>query len=175
VEKLKMALTFVFTTRGIPMMYYGTELLMTGYEHHGHGLQRKRFPGGWPGDDLDAFSAKGRTYEQNQIVNHIRKLLELRHTQPALQYGWLKQFVPQENIYVYVRYDDESSIMIVINGNEEEKKLDSKRFTEATAGFHVGRDILTDFAYRIDDEWVVPAKTALVLELKSSFMPQILD
>jgi neopullulanase len=174
-EKLKMLLTFIFTTRGIPMMYYGTEILMTGLEHKGHGGIRMPFPGGWPGDETNAFSSEGRNYEQNDVVNHIRKLLHFRQVQPALHYGWLMHFIPHDNVYVYFRYDEESSFMIVINSNEEEKSLDSKRFAEATNGYHVGRDVLTGFAYEIDKTWNVPGNSAMVLELKSSFIPKILD
>jgi len=170
-EKLKMALTFIFTTRGIPMMYYGTELLKTGYEHHGHGAKRKRFPGGWPADEVNAFTSEGRTFEQNMVVDHIRKLLAFRKEQSALHYGKLKHFIPHDNVYVYFRYDDESTIMVIINSNENERVIDSKRFSEVTKGYHAGSDVLTDFAFEIGKEWKIPGKTALVLELKKAFMP----
>lgn len=172
-EKLKMALTFVFTTRGIPMMYYGTELLMTGYEHHGHGNKRKRFPGGWPGDEVNAFTNEGRTYEQNMVVDHLRKLLAFRNVQPVLHYGKLKHFIPDDNVYVYFRYNDSSTIMVIINSNENEKLIDSKRFSEATLGYHAGTDIFTGFAYEIGKEWKIPPKTSLVLEMKKAFMPRL--
>jgi len=159
-------LTFLFTTRGIPMMYYGTELLMTGYEHHGHGGIRERFPGGWPGDTKSAFSARGRTDKQNEVVNHIRTLLEFRRLQPALHYGWLKHFVPSDNIYVYFRYDDKSTVMVVINSNAQSKTLDTKRFSEATSGFSLASDILSGKSFDVDAVWRIPAKTALVLELR---------
>lgn len=175
VDKLKMALTFIFTTRGIPMMYSGTELLMTGYEHHGHGLKRKRFPGGWPGDEVNAFTKEGRNLEQNLVVNHIQKLLAFRNKSSALHYGKLKHFIPDDNIYVYFRYDGPSTVMVIINSNEEEKLLDSRRFSESTAGYHSGSDILSGFAYEIGKEWKIPAKTSIVLELKSAFMPVLQD
>ena len=175
VDKLRMALTFIFTTRGIPMMYYGTELLMTGYEHHGHGLKRKRFPGGWPGDDVNAFQRQGRSWEQNILTDHISKLLNYRQMQPVLHYGRLKHFVPHDNIYVYFRYDDETTIMVVINSNDEEKIVEPARFAEMTSGFHVARDILTGIGFEVHRNWVVPAKTALVMELKRSFMPIYLE
>jgi neopullulanase len=77
-------------------------------------------------------TADGRTDEQNEIVDHIKALLDFRQMQPALHYGWMKHFVPQDNVYTYFRYDDESTIMVVINSNEEEKALDTSRFREST-------------------------------------------
>lgn len=174
-EKLKLLLTFLFTTRGIPMMYYGTELLMTGFEHKGHGGIRMPFPGGWPEDKTNAFRGNGRNHEQNDVVNHIQKLLQFRQIQPAMHYGQLKHFIPQDNVYVYFRYNEASTFMVVINSNEENKSLNSLRFAEATKGYHVGRDVLNGFAFEIGRTWNVPGNTALVLELKSSFMPKILD
>ena len=166
VDKLKMALTFIFTTRGIPMMYYGTELLMTGYEHLGHGLKRKRVPGGWPGDEQNAFTARGRTDAQNEVVNHIRTLLEFRQAQPALHYGWLKHFVPQDNVYVYFRYDNKSTIMVVLNNNPQSKSLDTKRFAEATSAYNSGWDLISGETLDLDDIWIMPGKSAMVLELQ---------
>jgi neopullulanase len=166
VDKLKMALTFIFTTRGIPMMYYGTELLMTGYEHLGHGLKRKRVPGGWPGDEQNAFTARGRTDDQNEVVNHIRTLLEFRNAKPALHYGWLKHFVPQDNIYVYFRYNDESIIMVVINSNPQSKSLDTKRFAEVTSSFSSGWDLISGKTFDLDEIWIIPGKSTMVLDLR---------
>ena len=166
VDKLKMALTFIFTTRGIPMMYYGTELLMTGYEHLGHGLKRKRVPGGWPGDGQNAFTARGRTDDQNEVVNHIRTLLEFRKAKPALHYGWLKHFVPQDNVYVYFRYNSESTIMVVINSNPQSKSLDTKRFAEATSAYSSGWDLISGKTFDLDEIWIIPGKSAMVLELR---------
>lgn len=165
-EKLKMLLTFIFTTRGIPMMYYGTELLMTGLEHKGHGGIRMPFPGGWPGDEIDAFDTDGRSREQNEVVDHIKTLLEFRKTQEALHYGKLKHFVPQDNVYVYFRYTDKSTVMVVINSNDVEKSIDSKRFAEAIDGFSEARELFSGSSLNLQDEWKIPGKKALVFELK---------
>ncbi len=166
VDKMKMLLTFIFTTRGIPMMYYGTELLMTGHEHQGHGGIRMPFPGGWPGDTINAFTARGRTNEQNRIVNHIRTLLEFRKVNPSLHYGQMKQFIPQDNIYVYFRYADMSTVMVLINSNEENKTLNTGRFAEATKGYAVGIELFTGKELKFGENWDIPAKTSMVLKLK---------
>ncbi len=166
VRKLKLAMTFIFTTRGIPMMYSGTEILMSGLEHKGHGLMRKDFPGGWSADPVNAFTQKGRTKQQNEIWNHISTLLKYRKEKEVLHYGWLKHFVPQENIYVYFRYNDNETVMIILNSNDKNMELDMTRFAEATKGYTVAKDILTDKEYEGFSKWTIPAMTPLVLELK---------
>lgn len=165
-EKLKMLLTFLFTTRGIPMMYYGTELLMTGLEHKGHGGIRMPFPGGWPGDETNAFTEAGRNKDQNDVVNHIKTLLEFRKLREVLHYGKLKHFVPQDNVYVYFRYDSSSTIMVVINSNDVEKAIDPKRFNEALTGFSKARELFSAETFDLRTEWKIPGKKAMVLELR---------
>ncbi len=166
VDKLKLLLTFVFTTRGIPMMYYGTELLMDGNDHEGHGKIRLPFPGGWNDDKINAFATSGRTEDQNKIVNHIRTLLGFRKANAALHYGNLKQFIPHDNVYVYFRYDDNSTIMVVLNSNDEPRVLNTKRFAEATNGFETGMELFSEQVFEIGEDWILPAKTSMVLKLK---------
>ncbi|MBS4012591.1 MAG: glycoside hydrolase family 13 protein [Bacteroidetes bacterium] len=165
-RKLKLALTFIFTTRGIPMMYSGTEILMSGIEHKGHGLMRKDFPGGWPADPVNAFTKKGRNSQQNEMWDHISKLLNYRKVKEVLHYGWLKHFVPQENIYVYFRYNDNETVMVIINSNEKNMELDMTRFAEATNGFSGAKDIITGKTFEGFKKWNIPAMTPMVLELK---------
>lgn len=163
--KLKMALTFLFTTRGIPMLYSGTEILMTGYEHKGHGKMRKDFPGGWPGDPVNAFTAEGRNKQQNDVWNHISDLLSYRKQKPVLHYGWLKHFVPEENIYVYFRYDNNETVMVVLNNNDKEMVLDTGRFEEATYGYKKAKDNLSGKTFDGFGRWTIPAMSSMVLEL----------
>ena len=165
IDKLKMALTFVFTTRGIPQMYTGTELLKTAYEHDGHGPMRSNFPGGWPGDPVNAFTPEGRTAEQNDMIKHITTLLTYRKNMPVLHEGNLKQFVPHHNLYVYARYDDEQCVLIILNNNNEAVSLDMTRFKEVTTGSHGGKDIISGLSFSEFDTWHIPANSSLVVEL----------
>ncbi len=164
-DKLKMALTFIFTTRGIPQVYTGTELLESAYEHHGHGELRANFPGGWPDDTVNKFTREGRTEEQNIITDHITKLLHFRRQTPALYAGWLMHFVPEDNIYVYFRYDDQETIMVVLNSNGREKELDMERFREGWYGYSGAEDVLTGMRFEGFNTWKLPADTGLVLRL----------
>jgi glycosidase len=165
-HNLKMALTFILTTRGIPQIYTGTELLKTAYEHDGHGIMRSNFPGGWPGDPVNAFTPEGRTPEQNEIVNHIRTLLNIRRNWPLFHYGGLLHFVPENNVYVYFRYDETRRVMVILNNNEEDVQLDMARFREGYQGALLAVEMLTGKRYTDFDNWTIPAKTAEVFELR---------
>lgn len=166
IRKLKMALTFIFTTRGIPQVYTGTELLESAYEHDGHGELRTRFPGGWAGDPINAFTREGRTAEQNLVTDHITTLLQFRKNTPALHYGWLLQFVPEDNIYVYFRYDKDDVVMVILNNNDENKQLDLARFREGWMGSTSAEDLLSGKVFTTFDSWQIPANTSMVLQLR---------
>jgi len=166
VRKLKMALALMATTRGIPSVYTGTETLESAYEGDGHGIMRVRFPGGWPGDTVNAFTREGRTDEQNKIVDYISLLLNFRKNREVLHYGQLKQFVPENNVYVYFRYNENETVMVVLNNNDTETTLNTGRFAEATSGFNLAYDIISGQSFPVAEQWILPAKTALILELK---------
>ncbi len=164
-EKLKMALTFLFTTRGIPQLYTGIETLESAYEHDGHGELRTNFPGGWPGDPVNKFNRDERTGDENMIVDHITRLLQFRKETPAIYQGWLLQYVPEDNVYVYFRYDEEGTVMVILNNNNREVDLELERFREGWEGYEVAEDVLTGEAYDGFDTWSVPANKGLVLQL----------
>ena len=79
-DDFKMVFSILMTTRGIPQMYYGTEIMMGGEKSKGDGDIRRDFPGGWAGDEKDAFTAAGRTKEQNEVFDFVRTLLNWRKT-----------------------------------------------------------------------------------------------
>jgi neopullulanase len=166
IDKLKMAMAFVATTRGIPQFYTGIETLESAYEHDGHGKLRVCFPGGWPGDPVNAFTRKGRTDAQNDIVDYISLLLNFRKNREVLHTGLLKQFVPEDNVYVYFRYNSDQTIMVVLNNNDRDMPLNTKRFAEATQGYNLAYDILTGQSFPVSEQWNLPANRALVLEMK---------
>ena len=127
--KMKMAMGVLFTMRGIPCLYYGTEIGMKEVENHG--VIREDFPGGWPGDEMNKFSSDGRTDEENEIFNWISNLLKWRAESEAITSGRLMHFVPFEGVYAYFRYTDKQVVMVVINTNHtKDVKLDLSRFDE---------------------------------------------
>lgn len=163
---LKMALAFLLTTRGIPQIYYGTELLMDGNAGKSHGDIRKDFPGGWPGDSINAFIPQGRTGKQNEIFSYMQKLLNWRKGNVAISQGGLKHFIPENGIYVYFRKAGDQTVMIVINRNEQEKLVKMGRFAECTHEYTSGFDVVYGRSVSLAPEMSFPARSATVYELK---------
>ncbi len=168
IRRLKMALAYATTTRGILQIYYGTELLMNGNGLTGHGNIREDFPGGWPDDTTNAFQKEGRTKLQNHIYNFMKSLLHFRKNSDALKYGKTIHFLPEEGIYVYFRHTDSQTIMIILNNNfKGRKKIDTKRFKEVLHPFSSGINIITKQVIHNLDPIEIKAKSAVILELTS--------
>ena len=167
-NKYKLAMAFLMTTRGIPQLYYGTEILMTGKEHNGHGDIRKDFPGGWSDDPNNAFTREGRTEEQNRAFDFMRKLLRWRQSNEAVQTGKLTHYIPENGVYVYFRHNEEGSVMVILNNTNEKKQVDLSRFAENLQGYSKGRSVLDRTAFDQLNEITVPAKSPLIVELLKS-------
>jgi glycosidase len=165
-DKFKAGMALLLTMRGIPQMYYGDELLMSGYSNP-DGLVRADFPGGFPGDKVNKFTQAGRTEKENEAFNYIRILANYRKFSTALQSGKMMQFIPEQGIYVYFRYDAKSTVMVAFNSgdNEKELKLDD-RYAERTAGFGKGKNVLTNDNVDLHKPLKIPGKTTLVIELE---------
>jgi glycosidase len=128
IEKYKIALTILLTTRGIPKIFYGSEIGIVGDEHHG--TIRSPFPGGFENDSLDAFLSCDRTDYQQEIFSFTQSLLELRKNHKSLSEGKLTHFYPFDNVYVYFRETDDESTMIIVNGSDKETEVDLNKFKE---------------------------------------------
>lgn len=165
-DSWKMGMALLLTTRGIPMIYYGTEILMTGEEHTGHGYIREDFPGGWPGDPRDAFTASGRTGQENEAFDYLKNLLNWRKDTEVLHDGKLVHFVPSDGLYVFFRYNEDSAVMVVLNNNETGScQVDPKDYAEVTEGFSTMRNIFTGDVIPAGELFSVGPDSAVVLEL----------
>lgn len=164
-DKYKIGITWLLTTRGIPSMYYGTEILMKNFKDPSDAEVRRDFPGGFPGDKNNKFEAAGRTDRENEAFQFVRKLATYRRNTPALHSGKLMQFLPQDGTYVYFRYDGTKTVMIATNTEEKEILLDTSRFAERMNGYSSARNVLTDQSITDLKQIKLPAKSALVLEL----------
>ena len=166
IPKLKAAMTFLMTTRGIPQVYYGEEILMKGYKRDGDGLLRKDFPGGWQGDQINGFNGTGLTPDQLDFQQFMKKLVNWRKMKGVIHNGLLKHYYPADNLYVFFRYNDQESVMVILNTNTEDKTLKAARFAESLHGFTSAKDVLSGNTFNDLNNIVVPAKTSLILELK---------
>ncbi len=164
--KLKMGLAWLLTTRGIPQLYYGTEVLMKGISNP-DGWVRLDFPGGWGNQDTaNAFTGQGLTPAQQHVLQYTTTLANFRRNSPAIQTGKLMQYVPDDGIYVYFRYNDAQTVMCVMNTNDSPKHLSTKRFAESLGQHTTAIDVITKESIILSTEIVVPAKTVLVLSLQ---------
>jgi glycosidase len=164
-SKYKMGLAWLLTCRGIPQIYYGTEVLMKGVSNP-DGWVRLDFPGGWPGDKVNKFTREGRTEKENEAFEWTKKLANFRKNSSAIKTGKMMQYVPEDGVYVYFRYDDNQTVMCVMNTQEKPMTIDTKRFTERIKDFKQGREAATDIIHNVQATLSIPQKYMLVLELK---------
>ncbi|MGB8706283.1 MAG: alpha-amylase family glycosyl hydrolase, partial [Gillisia sp.] len=163
--KYKLALTLIATTRGIPQIYYGDEIGMRGDKSKGDGDIRRDFPGGWKSDNQDAFRAETRTSIQKEYHDFTKKLLNYRKNHEVLHFGKLLQFLPQNNVYVYFRYNHDARVMVILNNNPEDQELDLSRFAEGLAGSNFGTEVISGKNVSFSNNLRVPGKTPMIIEL----------
>ena len=163
VSKYKSAITFLLTLRGVPQMYYGDEILMKNFSNP-DGLVRSDFPGGWPNDKVNKFTEQGRTPAENDAFNFVRKLANYRKNTTALQTGKLMQYIPENGIYVYFRYDATKTVMVIYNSSENDLKLKTDRFIEQLNGAKKAQNVITGEVVDLK-ELNLADKSTLVLEI----------
>ncbi|MBS5436509.1 MAG: glycoside hydrolase family 13 protein [Prevotella sp.] len=161
----KQAVTFLLTSRGIPQIYYGTELLMNGTRAAGgDGNVRRDMPGGFPGDKTDAFTAAGRTDKQNEAFDFIQKLLQWRRGNEAIARGSLKHFMPENGLYVYQRRSGDKEVTVILNGNDSPVTTTMERTLEILPYGSQRRDMLTGETITISPEMTFSPRQILILE-----------
>lgn len=166
-DAYKMALTLISTVRGIPQIYYGSEIGMRGDKKTGGDADiRRDFPGGWKSDTQNAFNLSSQTPEQKEFFQFTQKLLNWRKDKDVIHNGKTKNFVPQDGVFVYFRYNEKESVMVIINNNEKDQTLDLKRFAESLNGFTKGKEIISDKEIPLQNSMNIPAKTPLIIELE---------
>jgi glycosidase len=166
IRKFKNAFTLLMTTRGIPQIFYGTEIGIKGTDHHGY--LRADFPGGWSEDTRDAFTQAGRTSTENDLYNHLKKLIEIRRSNSAFTKGKLTHFPPENDIYVYFREYEGERFMVALNGSNDNKKVKFGRFGARTSGVSVGIDLMTGSEIKVfpEGELELGAHNSIILKLK---------
>ncbi|MFM7300884.1 MAG: alpha-amylase family glycosyl hydrolase, partial [Crocinitomicaceae bacterium] len=143
IEDYKLATTLLATTRGIPQIYYGSEIGMKGDKGKGDADIRSDFPGGWPGDTNNAFTDKGRTTEQKAYFDFSKKIWNWRKGKSVIHTGLFTQFLPQNNVYVYFRHNENEIVMVVINNSKEAQTLDLSRFSDLIKKHKSSLDIIS--------------------------------
>ncbi|WP_442792701.1 glycoside hydrolase family 13 protein [Pseudoalteromonas sp. T1lg23B] len=166
VEKTQLAMTLLLTTRGIPQIYYGTEVLLDNTGSHDHGDIRIDFPGGFQGHKQDAVSAKGLSKAQQAMQEHVRTLAKIRKAYPALSGGELVHFSPYDGIYSYVRQDKTQHILVLLNKNQTPTTVSMMRYQEVLQGAKTARDLLNNAQVDVSTSLEIPTMAARVLLLE---------
>jgi glycosidase len=165
-KKYQMAMTLIATIRGIPQLYYGSEIGMNGDKGKGDADIRRDFPGGWKGDSNNAFTKQGRTAEQQKFFDFSSKLFTWRKSKDVIHSGKTTHYIPENNVYVYFRYNEKETVMVVINNNSEKQILKTNRFKENIQNFKSGKEVLSGKLVDLNTEIEIEGKSALILELK---------
>ncbi|MDE7402815.1 MAG: glycoside hydrolase family 13 protein [Muribaculaceae bacterium] len=162
----KQAMAFLLTSRGIPQIYYGTELLMHGSKEGSDGYVRLDMPGGFPGDKVNAFTREGRTDLQNEAWDFLSKLLNWRRSEArdVMATGSLKHFLPQQGVYVYQRKLGDKEVTVILNGKDEEVEMNMTPTREIMPFGSKLRNILTDSDVVIDETMTLAPRTVMVLQ-----------
>ena len=166
-RRYKQGMAFLLTTRGIPQLYYGTEILMTGTKEGGDGGIRKDFPGGWPGDPINAFTSEDRTPRQNEAWDYLQKLLQWRKTNQAVTGGRLTHYAPNNNgCYVYARVKGDKTCLVMLNGSDSDQTLAMDRYQEVTKTFSQGVEVTSGQVFDITQSITIPARGVYVMDLR---------
>jgi glycosidase len=161
----RMAIVYYLTMRGMPTLYYGTEVLMSHPGTDSHGAIREEFPGGWEDSDKNAFTGDGLSDLEREAQQFVQQLLTWRKSKPVIHSGKMMQFTPIKDVYTYFRYDENDTVMVVFNRSEETSSIDTARFAERLGGADEAVDVITGQAYELNETLELPARSVLVLEI----------
>ena len=161
---LKQALALLLTMNRTPQLYYGTEILMNGTKEKTDGNVRKDFPGGFPGDERNAFTAEGRTQAENTMFNWTSRLLHWRQGNEVITKGSQTQFIPYKGVYVIARQYKGKTVMTILNGKREEVTVAVKRYAEIIGNTKTAKDITNGCNVAIGEDFKLRPRQTMVLE-----------
>ena len=164
IDKYRMGMNWLLTLRGIPQLYYGTEILMKNFKNPSDAEVRRDFPGGWAGDSVNKFAASGRTAREQEAWQHLSTLAQFRKASPAITKGRLMQYLPENGLYTYFRYHPQQTVMVVSHTGGAEMNVKMDRFVQRTRGFTRLRNIHTGADMPLQDFTIKP-KQSFVFEL----------
>lgn len=163
INRYKQAITYLLTTRGIPQIYYGTEILMAAEKSEGDGYLRRDFPGGWKDDTQNCFTEAGRTKLQNEAYAYMQKLLKWRKGNDVIGKGSMKHFSIKNGIYVYERKFKDRSAVIFLNGTNQKQELDLTAYKEILPK-ESATDIISGKTVNLSGKIQLEARENMILE-----------
>ena len=163
----KMALATHIVLPRILQIYYGTEILMDDLEKPGdHGLIRTDFPGGWPGDEVNAFTGEGLTAEQKDMQTFLSTLLNYRKSSKAIHEGKTVHFSPFLGTYFIFRQYEDETVVVMLHKNEEPLTIDLKRYSEMGIDGKTLKNVITGEAFEWNDAITFDSKGVTILTTK---------
>lgn len=166
IDLYRMAISYLLTMRGIPQLFYGTEIAMTSPKVRNDGKVRADFPGGWAGDKVNAFSGKGLNSTQKSAQQLVKTLLNWRKTARAIHSGKLMHYAPDRGTYTFFRYNDTQTVMVVMNKQSEPVTLDLARFKEVLPKGKTATEVITGNSIKLNKQLTVPARGTLLLDIR---------
>lgn len=164
-NRFKTGINLLMTLRGIPVVQYGTEILMKNFANPDARV-RSDFPGGWADDKVNKFGESGRTPQEQEAFDYLSKMIRFRTSSVAVSAGKLMQYVPVDGLYVYFRYIESQVVMVVVNSGESEKTVDISRFKECVGKLRVAKNVVSGAEYQLSTGIKMEAGTSQVFELK---------
>ena len=158
-----MAMSIICTIRGIPQIYYGTEIAMSSSSDHGE--LRKDFPGGWPDDEKDAFTGNGLNETELEAQSYLKRLLNWRKGNLAIAKGDLVHYPVEDNVYVYFRNYQKNLVMVIVNNSERAKTVYPNQYNEIIKGRTKGVNIINDRLHYLLREINISGKSTMILEI----------
>lgn len=163
-NKWKAAIAMMMTMRGMPSIYYGTEILMKNYADP-DGKVRSDFPGGWSKDPVNKFDASGRNVQENEAFDYMKNLANWRKSNITVQKGKFKHYVPEKQFYVYGRQTENETILVVCNLSDKAKTFNSKDYEELVKGQSTGKSVISHQPVKLSAFDVLPM-TVEIIEIK---------
>lgn len=167
-ENYKLMTTLLATVRGVPQTYYGTEISIKGSKEKGDADLRKDFPGGWPDDLRSAFTPTGRTATENKYFDFTAQLFNWRKSEPVIHHGKTMHYAPQNEVYVYFRYTDTKSVMVILNANDEAQTLDLSRYKQRIGSATKAKDVFSGARVNLSNSLKIPPKSSSIISFKTS-------
>ena len=164
VKRLKQALALLLTTKRIPQLYYGTEVLMNGTKEVTDGDVRKDFLGGFPGDSRNTFMKEGRTVEENDMFDWLSRLLHWRQSNEVISKGTMIQFLPHDGVYVFARQKDGKTVLTILNGTTKKVSLDMNRYAEVINDVTSAVDVTTGKNISLKGHLDLEPRASMVLD-----------
>jgi glycosidase len=133
--KARMAYRMLYTLRGVPQLYYGSEVLFGNFASLGGSNVRQDMPGGWSGDALSVFEGRGLSPNVAEFLEEMKRLGQWRKNSEAVSKGRFEHYIPEDDVYVYARTCDTCSVssssrrlLVLVNASETPKRVARDRY-----------------------------------------------